>query len=199
MGYLETKLPTLKKKFTALNIPLLYTFSRFYHDVKNKKQRLARTLILLSAITGKKPLKILLADDDEEDREIFTEAIREVAPQVEVNMAVNGQQLMHMLNAQDTPLPHIIFLDLNMPIKDGHECLSEIRSDQRLKHIPIIIYSTSTSREHIDETFKSGASFYMPKPDSFRDLKTLAKKVISLDWDNFSKPVKEKFVLSVGT
>jgi CheY-like chemotaxis protein len=185
-------------KIETLNSPLLYAFSRLYHDIKSKRNRLTRTLVLLSAFTGSKSLSILIADDDAEDREIFTEAIHDVAPQVSIDIATNGQQLMQMLTMEDAPLPQIIFLDLNMPLKNGHECLEEIRSNKRLKHIPVIIYSTSTSREHIDETFRRGASFYMPKPDSFHDLKLLAKKVFSLDWNNPIIPRKEKFVLSIA-
>jgi CheY-like chemotaxis protein len=155
-------------------------------------------MVLLSAISGGKLLHIILADDDAEDREIFMDAIREVAPQVKVTVANNGQQLMHILEGSETAHPNLIFLDLNMPLKNGHECLEEIRSNRKLKHIPVIIYSTSTSREHIDETFRRGASFYMPKPDSFRDLKTLTSKILSFDWENPVKPLKEGFVLSLS-
>jgi len=85
-----------------------------------------------------------------------------------------------------------------MPLKNGQECLVEIRNSENLKHIPIIIYSTSRSREHIDETFINGANFYFPKPDSFRDLKTMMLRIFSLDWDDLMQPRKDKFILSIN-
>lgn len=153
--------------------------------------------VILSAIVHKKPAHIVLADDDEEDRDIFIEVINEVAPQVTVSTARNGRELMDMLTGMDTA-PDIIFLDLNMPLKNGQECLVDIRSNAKFKTVPVIIYSTSRSREHIDDTFLKGANFYFPKPDSFGDLKTMVSRIFSLDWEQFMQPQKDKFVLSIN-
>jgi CheY-like chemotaxis protein len=179
-----------------LNLPLLYNFSRLYNQVDNTSTRIRNTLVILMALIGKQSLNILLADDDVEDREIFTSAIKELSSDVEVRTSVNGKELMEMLHNEDSPLPDILFLDLNMPFKNGQECLHEIRSTERLRKLPVIIYSTSASREYIDQTYNSGANYYLPKPDSFRDLKLIAEKIFSLDWSDHSRPQKEKFVLS---
>ncbi len=142
--------------------------------------------------------RFFIADDDEDDREIFTEVIHEIAPFVNLTKATNGHELMKLLNNKNTELPDIIFLDLNMPLKNGQECLQEIRSDERLKHIPVVIYSTSSGREFIDETYKKGANYYIIKPDSFTDLKKIAHEILSFDWDNHIRPLRDGFVLGSG-
>ena len=182
-------------KANAFNIPLLYTFSRLYFEVKERRNRMGKTLILLASLAGKKSIDVMLADDDVESREIFIEAIKEVAPQVNVRVADNGRDLMGFLLNRPATLPDLIFLDLNMPLKNGHECLEEIRSNDELKDSPVIIYSTSSSLQHIDETYKRGADFYVPKPDSFKELKWIANKILSLDWAEHIRPRREKFVL----
>jgi CheY-like chemotaxis protein len=179
-----------------LNLPLVYLFSRFYNHVESRTARIKNTIIILMALIGKRSLHVLLADDDIEDREIFMTAIQELSPDIKISVAVNGRELMSKLCNEDDHLPDILFLDLNMPFKNGQECLKEIRSNERLKRLPVIIYSTSSSSEHIDQTYKGGANYYLPKPDSFRDLKLIVGKVFSFDWEEHDKPLKDKFVLS---
>jgi CheY-like chemotaxis protein len=185
-------------QLVRLNLPLVYLFSRFYINVESRTARIKNTIIILMALIGKRSLRILLADDDKEDREIFMMAIQELSPDIEISVAVNGKDLMSGLLNESSHLPDIIFLDLNMPFKNGQECLKEIRSNDRLKRIPVIIYSTSSSSEHIDQTYKGGANYYLPKPDSFRDLKLIVGKIFSFDWSEHGKPVKDKFVLSAN-
>ena len=150
---------------------------------------------MLVTLLSKKSTNILLADDDEGSREIFIEAIADIAPHIKVNIAVNGQKLMDILSSKQEALPDIIFLDLNMPLKTGHECLQEIRNNARLKNIPVIIYSTSSNDEHIKETFDGGANFYLIKPDSFSDLKLIARNLLSFDWVEPIWPERGEFVL----
>ena len=184
-------------QISTLRVPLLLAFSRVYFTIKRKSSSARAALLILSSLIGKKSIHIFLADDDPEDREIFLEVISEVVPHVKVTVAKNGKELMNML-IQKEELPDIIFLDLNMPLKNGQECLVEIRNNEKLKAIPVIIYSTSRSREHIDDTFMKGANFYFPKPDSFKDLKTMIAKIFSFDWSEFMKPRKDKFILSIN-
>lgn len=185
-------------QISTLSAPIPHFFSRIYDHAESRAARLKSTLILMMTLIDKRPLHILLADDDEEDREIFAYAIKDLSPDIRMSVAVNGKELMAILNDEKRPLPDILFLDLNMPFKNGHECLKEIRSSDRLKKLPVIIYSTSSSSEHIDLTYQGGADFYLPKPDSFRDLKFITENLFSLDWTEHSKPVKDKFVLSAG-
>ncbi len=176
---------------------LLNAFSRIYFSIKKKNNSIKTPLLILAALLGKKTINIFLADDDPDDREIFLEVISEVVPHVNATIAKNGKELMLLLNEKNV-VPDIIFLDLNMPLMNGQECLVEIRNNDKLKNIPVIIYSTSWSREHIDDTFTKGANFYFPKPDSLTDLKTMISRIFSLDWDEFMKPTKDKFLLSIN-
>jgi CheY-like chemotaxis protein len=123
----------------------------------------AHGVMMLALLLNKKPMKVLLADDDQDDRDFFKEAIEELKLPVDLEFAVNGMELMSILTSSSDKLPDLIFLDLNMPIKNGQECLEELKSNQKLQHIPVIIYSTSDGREHIDKTYKHGASLYIKK------------------------------------
>lgn len=152
--------------------------------------------VLLSAVWPK-PVNLVLADDDEDDRDMLKEVLHEIAPHVTVTPACNGQQLMTFLNNSST-VPDIIFLDLNMPLKNGQECLTEIRANKKFKAVPVVIYSTSRSSQHIDDTFLNGANFYFPKPDSYNDLKVIVSRIFALDWKQFMQPQKDKFVISIN-
>jgi len=143
-------------------------------------------------------LFILLADDDEDDRLFFKDAIEELKVRTVVTTVNDGVQLMEYLNAPDVQLPHVVFLDLNMPRKDGMECLREIRADARLKELSIAIYSTSSSEEDIEETFVRGANIYIKKPNDFTALKKILSEVISLNWQYHTSGLnKENFLLSL--
>jgi CheY-like chemotaxis protein len=141
---------------------------------------------------GLRNFKILLADDDPDDRELFTDAANN--HNADVQSVPNGVQLMKFLN-QCNELPDFIFLDLNMPEKGGKECLQEIRQHERLKHLPVIIYSTSSSKRDIDDTYDLGADLYITKPNSFSQLKNTVRGILEIDWSkNNSNIERESFV-----
>ena len=143
-------------------------------------------------------LHILLADDDEDDRLFFKDAIDEVKVKTVVTIVNDGSQLMNYLNQPDVKLPNVVFLDLNMPIKGGMQCLKEIRSDSRLKDLSIAIYSTSASEEDIEETFVKGANIYIKKPNDFGELKRILAEVININWQYHTSGLnKENFLLSI--
>lgn len=143
-------------------------------------------------------LHILLADDDEDDRLFFKDAIAEVKVKTVVTMLNDGLQLMQYLNSPDVKLPNVVFLDLNMPIKGGMQCLKEIRSDNKLKDLSIAIYSTSASDEDIEETFVKGANIYIKKPNDFTELKRILAEVININWQYHTSGLnKENFLLSI--
>lgn len=125
------------------------------------------------------PYIILLADDDEGDRVLFTEAFSELKIETVVHTVNDGIELMEWLNHDDNPLPHFLFLDLNMPKKNGIECLIEIRNSKKLKDILVAIYSTSDNENDIEETFLHGANVYIAKPNDFNVLKDLLYKAVS--------------------
>ena len=143
-------------------------------------------------------LHILLADDDDDDRLFFKDAIGEVKVKTVVNMVNDGVELMDYLNNADTRLPNLIFLDLNMPRKDGMECLKEIRSNHKLKDLSIVIYSTSGLEKDIEETFVKGANIYIKKPNDFEELKSILDKVININWQYHTSGFnKENFLLNL--
>jgi CheY-like chemotaxis protein len=122
------------------------------------------------------PLHILLADDDEADRMLFSEAFKELEIKINLQTVNDGTQLMKYLAVKDQLLPDFLFLDLNMPRKSGIECLKEIRSKAGFKDISIAIYSTSASDRYVDEAFSIGATVYILKPNTFKRTQTSIKK-----------------------
>lgn len=144
------------------------------------------------------PLKILLADDDEDDRLLFIDAIEEVKVRTVVSIVNDGVELMEYLNSTDAILPDLIFLDLNMPRKGGIECLEEIRNNKKFKEISIAIYSTSASQNDIEDTFVKGANIYITKPNDFEVLKNILAKVITIKWQYHTSGLnKENFLLNI--
>jgi CheY-like chemotaxis protein len=128
------------------------------------------------------PIHILLADDDEDDRMFFKEAFDEIKINTKVSLVNDGVELMNYLSEDGNPLPHILFLDLNMPRKTGIDCLLEIKRLSHLKDIAIAIYSTSASDLDIEETFVQGANVYIKKPSDFNTLKKILEQVITINW-----------------
>ena len=128
---------------------------------------------------NKQPLHILLVDDDEADQLLFKKALEELEIKPKVNIINNGIELMTYLTKEKVKLPHIIFLDLNMPRKNGLDCLKEIRGNNKLKDISIAIYSTSDNEKDIEETLLNKANIYITKPDDFNVLKQLLYKAVA--------------------
>ncbi|TYB77088.1 response regulator [Bizionia myxarmorum] len=127
-------------------------------------------------------LNVVLADDDEDDRMLFSEAIEEIEIRTKLSLFNHGQELMDYLNLPNIVLPSLIFLDLNMPIKNGKQCLAEIRSNPRLKDLCVAIYSTSSSEKDIEDTFLNGANIYVNKPNNFIKLREVVEKVLQLNF-----------------
>lgn len=144
------------------------------------------------------PIHIMLADDDEDDRNFFSDAISDLKTTNKLTVFKNGKELMDHLENPNSIKPDILFLDLNMPCKTGHECLKEIRSNEKYKDISIAIYSTSSSDKDIEETFVGGANIYIKKPNDFSKLKKVLKEVININWQfHTSKLNKDTFFFSI--
>lgn len=148
--------------------------------------------------TSSFPKHIFLAEDDEDDRFLFNEALSLVEESATLTFACNGLELMKTLKEPMAPLPDVIFIDLNMPLKNGYECLSEIRKDGNgIKNLPIVVLTTSSSQKNIDMAYEMGASYYAVKPGTFDGLKTVIGKAIkSVQQPLLSRPDKKDFVLS---
>jgi CheY-like chemotaxis protein len=146
-----------------------------------------------------KNIKILLADDDQDDREFFAQAISSLDLKYPVEYFKDGTELLERIYNVDLALPDLVFLDLNMPIMSGYETLEQIREDRRFKNIPVIaIYSTSPHPDGIIKTFSFGANAYIIKPTSFNDLKMLLAKVLEMYCkDQFRQSTLESFIISI--
>lgn len=149
-------------------------------------------------IKDKSPINIMLADDDEDDRNFFNDAIKELKINNNLTVFQNGRELMDYLEHPNTILPHILFLDLNMPSKNGNECLKEIRQNSKFKDISIAIYSTSSAEKDIEETFVGGANIYIKKPNDFTNLKKVLKEVVNINWQFHTSGLnKDTFFFSI--
>ncbi len=144
------------------------------------------------------PLRILLADDDEADRLLFKEAISELKIKTVVHSVNDGVDLMEALAVENQPLPQLLFLDLNMPRKDGMECLKEIRANDKYNDISIAIFSTSGADDDMEETFLNGANVYIHKPNDFGSLKKLLERAVQVTYIYQEPPFsKENFLMKV--
>lgn len=171
----------------------ILNFTRVYYELS---EQLSTEYKSFRQVKTKKKLNILLADDDDDDRQFLAETIAEVAPKSTIYTVNDGATLMDHMNSYDVSLPDIIFLDLNMPFKDGKECLAEIKRSGKFQHIPVIIYSTSSYIKDIENAYNNGANLYVIKPNSCNELKKIMRKVLTADWsDCLWAPQMEKFIL----
>ena len=129
-----------------------------------------------------KNVNIILVDDDIEDCMYFEEALGEVHANYIFKSFNSGEAALSYLSQNDTIIPDILFLDLNMPGTTGKECLKEIRKMDKCSNMPIAIYSTSDSDEDKQDTLASGANIYIRKTNSYIGLKASIEKVLNLNW-----------------
>lgn len=143
-----------------------------------------------------KEYNLLLADDDDDDCDFFKEALDEISVTANLSMVHDGVQLMERLENALNNLPDVVFLDLNMPRKNGLECLAEIKANQKLQNLPVIIFSTSLDSEIVDNLYKKGASYYIRKPGDFSKLKKVIEKALTTASENqFKQPERANFIL----
>ncbi|HZH63335.1 MAG TPA: response regulator [Flavisolibacter sp.] len=122
---------------------------------------------------------LLLAEDDTEDAEIFRDILNDISSGINLLVVANGLLLMNHLHTTEE-LPDIIFLDMNMPLKNGLQCLREIKDFEKWQHVRIIILSTSSQPELVKTAYELGAELYLEKPTSYPKFKTLLKECLML-------------------
>ena len=139
---------------------------------------------------------VLAADDDADDRLLIQKAFKRACISGDLVCVEDGIELMKYLkrnvpytDEDQFPLPRIILLDLNMPKKDGREALREIKADEDLRKIPVIVFTTSLSQEDIDKSYQLGGNSYITKPSSFDDLIQIAKEIESYWFRTVKLPV----------
>jgi CheY-like chemotaxis protein len=140
--------------------------------------------------------RILLAEDDEDDSDFFVRSLSTLSASYTLTIVEDGGDLMTKLASSSYELPDIIFLDLNMPRKNGADCMKAIRANDRLKDLPVVVISTASEPETVDYLFNLGANAYIKKPTNVDDWATLIGKVLAMKWSGQLR--REEFMLSVG-
>ena len=140
--------------------------------------------------------RFFIADDDEDDRELFDLALRSLNRDAILIPTQNGNDLIEHLNEQTPPLPDAIFLDINMPEKNGYDTLDEIRRSPIFKNVPVVILSTGQREKDINAMYEKGANYYIFKPANFDAFKKLLKPFVSNPLIFTQKRCRESFFLN---
>jgi CheY-like chemotaxis protein len=131
----------------------------------------------------KKDITIFIADDDEDDKQLFIESVKEIDKDITCISASDGQEALRLLKDEHNPLPDYIFLDLRMPRISGRKCLEEIRKDKRLSQVPVFIYTTSRDVKDVTELKKNGAVHFISKPVNPSDIYYILSVILNEKWD----------------
>lgn len=143
-----------------------------------------------------KQLNILLADDDIDDCLFFKEALEALPVITKLKVVYDGDELMNYLTDNKAQLPHVLFLDINMPRKNGFECLAEIKHNEKLKDLPVVMFSTSKALDKINILFKTGADVYIHKPSNFSELVQVIHHALPMAAENIFSNGKLKYILN---
>lgn len=143
-----------------------------------------------------KKLNIILADDDIDDCHFFKTALEALPLATSLTTVHDGEELMNYLTKQTEQLPHVLFLDINMPRKNGFECLTEIKHHDKLKDLPVVMFSTSKAQDQINILFKTGADVYIRKPANFAQLVQVIHHALPMAAENIFSNGKLKYILN---
>jgi CheY-like chemotaxis protein len=124
---------------------------------------------------------IILAEDDIDDQNIFQLALQEIDSSVQIEFATNGRQLLTLLQIKK---PDLLFLDLDMPYKNGLECLMEMKNNPDLEKIPVIVFSSTTKPSNIQTAYEMGACLFFIKPPVYSDYLSSIKAIFKLNWND---------------
>lgn len=125
--------------------------------------------------------RVMIGEDDEEDVDLFKYVLADLSLDVNLQVAANGIELIKMLESAEV-YPELIFLDLNMPLKNGMLCLQQIKSNQLWKSIKVVILSTSSLEDQIKAAYDSGADFYLTKSSDYNDFKNSVRVCLHKNW-----------------
>jgi CheY-like chemotaxis protein len=134
---------------------------------------------------------IVLADDDRDDHEFFRTALQEIDPSRKLHIVTDGAQLLDLLQHY---VPDLIFLDLDMPCKNGLECLREIRNNSNLYNLPVVVFSSTTRPANITTAYEMGGNLFFIKPSNFNDLTAAVRTILAMDWSD-PDAIKEKYLI----
>jgi CheY-like chemotaxis protein len=126
---------------------------------------------------------IFLVEDDIDDQFLFLDALKEIDRSISCRVAENGKEALNDLKRL-TELPDLIFLDLNMPLMNGFECLGKLKKDKRLRDVPVVIFTTSKNPADAEATHQLGANVFFSKPSRFADLKSKLQRILSINFSS---------------
>lgn len=135
---------------------------------------------------------IILAEDDIDDQNIFQIALEEVDSTIQTRFVSNGKELLSLLQNNK---PDLLFLDLDMPYKNGLECLIEMRNNAQLEKIPVIVFSSTTKPSNIQTAYEMGAHLFFIKPPIYSDYLSSIKAIFKLNW-NDPDAVREQYCVN---
>ena len=136
-------------------------------------------------------ITFLLADDDADDKNLFCEALSEIDPGIVCHTASDGKEALAILSENQIDKPNIIFLDINMPVMDGWQCLGKLKEHTDHRDIPVIMYSTSSYQRDIELALESGAFCFFTKPSDYRELRSILRLIATTPVDSLSNAMKE--------
>lgn len=142
-------------------------------------------------------INILLADDDADDCLLFKEALEELPVSTILNIVHDGEQLMEEISKKGDKFPDVLFLDLNMPRKNGFASLGQIKRSSELQELPVIIFSTISDAETVKNVFRDAAHYYICKPADFSQLKkVIYEALLLITQEDNPLPPKENFIIT---
>lgn len=144
-------------------------------------------------INTKTIINIILAEDDIDDQNIFQIALQEIDSSIQTQFVSNGKELLKLLESAKTP--DLIFLDLEMPYKNGLECLLAIKDDPLLEKIPVVVFSSTTKPSNIQTAYEMGAHLFFIKPPIYSDYLSSLKAIFNLNW-NEPEMVREQYCVN---
>jgi CheY-like chemotaxis protein len=124
---------------------------------------------------------IIFAEDDEDDQLYFNEVFHEISKDIHILFVPDGIQLIRLL---ESFLPDLIFLDLEMPYKNGLQCLVELRNNPSLSKLPIVVFSSTMNPSSIQTAYEMGAHLFLHKSSRYSEYSDCLKKIMSMDWDH---------------
>ncbi len=144
-----------------------------------------------------KKINILLADDDKADCLLFKDALAELPISASLTVVHNGEKVIEELTKKGSKLPDVLFLDLNMPRKNGFATLGSIKRSSELQNVPVIIITTASEQEMVKIVFRDAAHYYICKPANFLQLKKAIYEALTLVMQKDNPlPAKEKFIIT---
>jgi len=148
----------------------------------------------MTTVNGSRRLikTIFIADDDNDDTFLFTDALSSIDPSIKLEVVKNGLALISLLSNLS---PDLLFLDLDMPGKNGLECLVDIRRNPLYALLPIVVFSSTTSPANIETAYEMGGDLFFIKPANYNDLVNSIKAVLDLDWTD-PKKIKEQYLVN---